>query len=148
MHRCKAALVVMRIPERKLLTAMRRAERVVDAENRLLARLRRRAGLIDQRGGKPRCLCLARRILQTADRRLRGQRRTACRTAADRHLHQRIMPQPFEVDGILVAARDRCDPRRHHLKPLVLDADRIAAIRHRSSESPAHPEPALHLSQQ
>src|SRR5207245_5820324 len=40
-HRCEAALVVMRIPERKLLTAMRRAERVVDVEDLLLVRLHR-----------------------------------------------------------------------------------------------------------
>ena len=147
-HRRKAALVVMRVPERKLLTAMRRAERVVDVEHRLLARPHRRAGLVDQRGGEPRCLCLARRILQTADRRLRGQRRPGGRTAADRNLHQRIMPQPVEVDGILVAARNRRDPRHHHLEHLVLDAARVAPIRHRSSKPRAHPKPALRLSQQ
>ena len=109
-HRREAALVVMRVPERKLLTAMRRAERVVDIEDLLLARLHRRAGLIDQSGGEPRRLRLARRILQTTDRRLRGQRRAGCRTAADRDLHQRIMPQPVEVDGILVAAGNRRRP--------------------------------------
>src|SRR5262245_41319077 len=56
---------------------------------------------------KPRCLGLARRILQTRDGRLRRQRSSAFRTAANRHLHQRIMPQPVEIDGVLVAARDR-----------------------------------------
>ena len=148
MHRREAALVVMRVPERKLLTAMRRAERVVDVENRLLARPHRRAGLVDQRGGEPRCLRLARRILQTADRRLRGQRRPGGRTAADRDLHQRIMPQPVEVDGILVAARNRRDPRHHHFEHLVLDAARVASIRHCSGKPCAHPKPALRLSQQ
>jgi len=39
---------------------------------------------------------------------LRGQRRAAHRTAPDRHLHQRAMPQP--VDGIVVARRQ--SPRR------------------------------------
>src|SRR6266540_4737551 len=96
----------MRVPERKLLTAMRRTERVVDVKDLLLARLHCRAGLIDESCGEPRRLGLARRILQTADGRLRGQRCAAVRTAADRELHQRIMPQPVEVDGILVAARD------------------------------------------
>ena len=38
-HRRKTALVVMRVPERKLLAAMRRAERVVDVEDLQLARL-------------------------------------------------------------------------------------------------------------
>src|SRR5204862_5060590 len=31
-HRCEAALVVMGVPERQLLTAVRRTERVVDVE--------------------------------------------------------------------------------------------------------------------
>ena len=147
-HRREAALVVMRIPERKLLAAMRRAERVVDVEDRLFARLHRRSGLVDQGRGEPCRLRPARRILQTADGRLRGERRTGRRTAPDRNLHQRIMPQPVEVDGILVAARDRRDARRHQLENLVPDAARIAAIRHRSGKPPAHPELALRLSQQ
>src|SRR4051812_44780649 len=66
-HRCEAALVVMGVPERKLLTAVRRTERVVDVQNLLLARLHGRAGLVDQSGGEPRRLRLARRILQTTD---------------------------------------------------------------------------------
>jgi hypothetical protein len=48
-------------------------------------------------------------------------------TAADRDLHERIMPQPVEVDRILVAAGDRRDARHHHLEHRVPDA-----IRHRS----------------
>jgi hypothetical protein len=147
-HRRKAALVVMRVPERKLLTAVCRAERVVDVEDRLLARLHGRAGLVDQSRREPRRLRLARRILQTADRRLRRQRRAGYRAAADRDLHQRVMPQPVEVDGILVAAGDRRGARHHHLEHLVSNAARIAAIRHRSGKSSAHPELALRLSQQ
>src|SRR5258708_13087870 len=109
----------MRVPERKLLTAMRRTERVVDVEDLLLARLHCRAGLIDESCGEPRRLGLAQRILQTADGRLRGQRRAGYRTAADRDLHQRVMPQPVEVDGILVAARDCRDPRHPHLEHIL-----------------------------
>ena len=44
-HRRKTTLVVMRVPERKLLAAMRRAERVVDVERLQLARLHRRTEL-------------------------------------------------------------------------------------------------------
>ena len=106
-HRRKTALVVMRVPERELLGAMRRAEGIVDIKDLQLARLHRRAELIEQSRGEPRRLGLARRILQTADGRLRGQRRTALRTAADCEFHQRVVPQPVEVDGILVPARDR-----------------------------------------
>jgi hypothetical protein len=54
----------------------------------------------------------------------------------------------YEVDGILVAARDRRDPRHHHLEHLVTDAARIPAIRHRISKPPANPELALRLPQQ
>jgi hypothetical protein len=35
-HGREAALVVIRVPERKLRTAMRRAERIVDVEDLLL----------------------------------------------------------------------------------------------------------------
>src|SRR5271156_4957184 len=110
-HRRKAALVVMCVPERELLTAMRRAERVVDVEDLVFARLHRRAGLIDESCSEPRRLRPARRILQTADRRLRGQWRAAVRTATNRDLHEWIMPQPVEVDRIFVAAGDRRDAR-------------------------------------
>jgi hypothetical protein len=91
-HRRKAALVVMCVPERKLLAAMSRAERVVDVEDLKSARLHGRAELIEQGHAEPRCLCLARRILQTTDGRLRGERRAAVWTAPDRKLHQRIVP--------------------------------------------------------
>jgi hypothetical protein len=56
------------------------------------------------------CRCRAddnRRILLTANDRLRPQRRSILRTAADCNRHQRIMSQTVEVDRILVAARDR-----------------------------------------
>ena len=147
-HRRKAALVVMRVPERELLAAMRRTERVVDVEDLQPARLHGRAELVEQSRAEPRRLGLARRILQTADGRLRGQRCPGLRTAADRNLHERIVPQPVEVDGILVSACDRCGARHHHLEHRVPDAVRIAAIRHRIGKPPAHTELALRLPQQ
>jgi hypothetical protein len=147
-HRGKATLVVMRVPERKLLAAMRRTERVVDVEDLKPARLHGRAELVEQSRGEPRRLGLARRILQTTDRRLRAKRCTAVRTPSDRKLHQRIVPQPVEVDGILVAARDRRGARHHHLKHRVPHAIGIAAIRHRFRKPPAHTKPALCLPQQ
>jgi hypothetical protein len=103
--------------------------------------------LVNESSGEPRRLGLARRILQTTDGRLRRQGRAGYRTAADRDLHQRVMPQPVEVDGILVAARDCCDARHHHLEHIVPNAARIAAIRHRIGKSFAHPELALRLPQ-
>jgi hypothetical protein len=62
---------VTRVAERKLLTAVCRAERVVDVEDRLLARLHGRAGLVDQRRREPRCLVLlgafSRRLMVDCD---------------------------------------------------------------------------------
>jgi hypothetical protein len=40
------------------------------------------------------------------------------------------------------------DARHHHLEHLMLDAVRVAAIRHRIREPPAYPDLALSLSQQ
>jgi hypothetical protein len=147
-HRCEAALIVMCVPERELLTAMRRTERVVNIENLLLAWLHGRAGLVHQSGGEPRRFRPAWRILQTTDRRLRGQSCAAVRAATDRELQQRIVPQPVEVDGILVATGDRRNPRHHQLEHSVTDAARIAPIRHRFGKPPAHPKLALRLPQQ
>ena len=147
-HRRKTTLVVMRVPERKLLAAMRRTERVVDVERLHLARLHRRAELIKQRRRQPPRLGLARRILQARDGRLRRQRCPALRTAANRDLHQRIMPQPVEVDGVLIAAGNRRRARHHHLEHRVPHPVRIASIRHRRRKPPAHPELTLRLAQQ
>ncbi len=58
------------------------------------------------------------------------------------------MPQPVEVDRILVPTGDRRHARHHHLEHRVPDAVRIAAIRHRFRKPPAHSELALCLSQQ
>ena len=58
------------------------------------------------------------------------------------------MPQPIKVDGILMAASNRRDARRHHFEHLVLDAARIAAIRHRIRKPPTYPELAFRLPQQ
>jgi len=139
---------MMRVPERKLLAAMRCAERVVDVERLQLARLHGRAELIKQSRRQPPRLGLARRILQTRDGRLRRQRRPGFRTAANRDLQQRIMPQPVEVDGVAVAARNRRRARHHHLEHRVPHPVRIAPIRHRLRKPPAYPELALRLSQQ
>jgi hypothetical protein len=115
-HRREAALVVMGVPERKLLSAMRRAECIVDVEDLEHARPHGGAELVNEGRTQPRRLSLARCILQPADRRLRRQGRAALWTAPDRDLHQRVMPQPVEVDSILVAARNRTDARHHHLR--------------------------------
>jgi hypothetical protein len=71
-HRRKAALIVMRVPERKLLAAMRRAEGVIDVEDLKLARPHGGAELVNESCTQPRRLGLARCILKAADGRLRG----------------------------------------------------------------------------
>jgi hypothetical protein len=74
--------------------------------------------------------------------------RAALRTAADRNLHQRIVPKIVVIDRILMAAGDRHDARRHHLDHLVLDMVGIAAVRHRLRQQPAHTDITLRLPQQ
>jgi hypothetical protein len=86
---------------------MRRTERVVDVEDLERARFDRIAELIDQGRAQSRRLAPAGRILQATDGRLRGQRRAALRTTADRDLHQRIVAEAVKIVRILVAARDR-----------------------------------------
>jgi hypothetical protein len=146
-HRREAALVVMRVPEGKLLAPMRRNERIVDVEHLNLARRHRRAELIDHSQSEPRRLDLARRILQPGNGRLRRQRLSALRTAADRELHQGIVPQPVKVVRVFVSARDRGHARHQHLAHRMLDAIRIAAIRHRCCKPLAHTKLALRLAQ-
>ena len=149
-HRRKATLVVMRNYRTQAVeTAMRCAERVVDVENRLLARPHRRAGLVDQRGGEPRCLCLARRILQTADRRLRGS----------------AAPRLSDSGPTAIFISGSCRSRSRSIAsswPHAIAATRAITIsniscsmrlasrtiRHRSHKPRAHPKPALRLSQQ
>ena len=124
------------------------AEGVVDIENLQPARLHGRAELIEQSRGEPRRLGLARRVLQTAHGRLRAKRRARLRAAADREFHQRVVPQPVEVDGVLVPAGDRRHASRYHLKHRVPDTGRIAAIRHRISKPSAYTKLALRSPQQ
>ena len=87
---------------------------------------------IEQSRGEPRRLGLARRVLQAAHGRLRAQRRARLRAAADHEFHQRVVPQPVEVDGVL----------------RVPDTGRIAAIRHRISKPSAYTKLALRSPQQ
>jgi hypothetical protein len=61
---------MMRVPERQLLAAVRRAERVVDVEDLHPVRLHGRAELIEESHSKPRRFGLARCVLQTRDGRL------------------------------------------------------------------------------
>ena len=144
-HRREPALVVMRVPERELLAAVSGAERVIDIEDLLRTRRHVRAALVDQGTGEPRRIRFSRRILQTRDRRLRGQRRSALGRPPDGKLQQRIVPQPVEVVAILVAAGDGEGARRDEFHHLVPDAGLVAPIGHGVGESPTDTEPPLRL---
>jgi hypothetical protein len=60
----------------------------------------------------------------------------------------RIMAQPIEVVGILVAAGDRRHPCHQHFEHRMSDATLIAPIRHGVRKPPAYTDQALRLSQQ
>jgi hypothetical protein len=66
-HRRKAAFIVMRVPERKLLAAMGRTEGIVDVEDLKLARLHGGAEQVNESCTQPRRLGPARCILEVAD---------------------------------------------------------------------------------
>jgi hypothetical protein len=83
-HRRKPALVMMRVPEGKLLAAMRRTERVVDVKDLDPTRLYRGAKLINESRAQPRRLVLlgafSRRLIvdcEASAAPLCGQRPTA-----------------------------------------------------------------------
>jgi hypothetical protein len=147
-HRRKAALVVMGVPEGELLAAVHRAERVVDVEDFLRPGRHAGAELVEQGAGEPRRLDFARRVLQTRDRRLRGERRSALGRPADGQLQQWIVPQPVEVVAVLVAAADGKGARRDQFHHLVPDAGLVAPVGHGAGQPPAHAEPPLRLAQQ
>ena len=140
-HRHKAALIVMGVPERKLLAATRRAEGVSMSRISSLPGRTVVPKLVNESCTQPRRLGLARCVLKAADGRLRGQRPAGLRTAPNRKLHQRIVTQPIKVVSILVAAGNRRYPRHHHFEHLVSDAIRIAPIRYGVRKPPAHTEP-------
>jgi hypothetical protein len=90
--------------------------------------LTRRGELIDESGRQSRGIPLRRRIRKTADGGLRGERRTAYRTAADRHLQRRIMPQLVMIDGTLTALADPAHARFDGLGEAVANACGIAPV--------------------
>jgi len=147
-HRRKAALVMMRVPERQLLAAMRRAEGVINVEDFRLPRPNGRAELIDKGSAQPCSFHLARRVLQTRDGRLRSERIRALGAPLDGDLHQRIVPEPIEVVGVLIPTGDSGRARHHKLDHLVLDARWIAAIRHGLGKPPTYAELPLRLPKQ
>jgi len=134
-HRGKATLVVVRIPERQLLAAVSGVEGVVDIEDVAVARRHGACEMIDERTGEPRRVRLRRRILEAADGRLRGERAARFRAAADRHLHRWIVAQRVVVDAVLVAAADADDARADDLAQLMDEARRVAPV----AQSRCHP---------
>jgi hypothetical protein len=106
-HSREAALVVMGVPEGKLLAPMCRNESMSNIST--LPGVT--AELIDHSQSGPRRVSLARWILQSANGRLRRQRLPGLGTAAYRELHQGIAPQPVKVVRILyphAIAETRC----------------------------------------
>ena len=85
---------MMRVPECQLLAAVCRAECVVDVQDLHPVRLHGLAELIEESHSEPRRFGPARRILQTGDGRLRGQRLAALRTG----LKTVIIPSENEKD--------------------------------------------------
>jgi hypothetical protein len=77
---------------------------------------------------EPRRLDLARLVLQTADGRLRSA--APLPDSGRPRVSSAGRAQPVEVDCVLMPTGDRQNTRHHHLQHRMLDAVRIAAIRH------------------
>jgi hypothetical protein len=127
-HRRKAALVMMRVPKAELLAAVRSIKRVINVEDIAPGGRHARRELIDESLCKPRRVRSARRIFETADGRLRGERSAGLRPAPDRHFHHRIMAQGIVIDAVFVAAADTEHARLDDLAQPMADARRIAPI--------------------
>jgi hypothetical protein len=106
------------------------------------------AELVDEGGGESHRLGPARHVLQTADRRLRAQRRTALGCTADGHLQQRIVLEAVEVVAVLVAAADRQHAHLDQLHERMLDAGGIAQVADAAGKPRADAKTSLRLAQQ
>ena len=108
MDRQEAALAVVAVLERELLSAMDHVDRIIDVE-----RYRRgwdgvtRAIEVEQRSGQTDQFARSRRVLPTAHGRLAGQPERITRQFAERQLETRIMAQGIEIIGVFIRARDR-----------------------------------------
>jgi len=89
----------------------------------------------------------ARRILHSGDGWLRRERIPGLRTAINCELHQRIVPQPVKVVGILVSARDRRHACHQHFMHRMQDAIRIAVVWNGCRKPLADTKLALRLAQ-
>ena len=125
----------MRVPERELLAAVSGIEAVVDVEDIAVRRPHPRREPVDERLGEARRVRPRRRILEAADGRLRGERRTALRVAPDRHLQRGIVAQRIVVDGVLVAAADAEGAGRDDFEERVANAGAIAPVAPSGGES-------------
>ena len=123
------AFVLVRIEQRQLLVAMHDIDGVVDIQrHRLRRRGITRAIRIDQSAGQRHDLAQRRRILPARDRRLGTEIGAAVGQASAGELERRIGAQGIEVVAVLVAARDRQNPRPQNGSEAVRRSRRIARI--------------------
>ena len=132
-HRGKAALVMVCVPEYQLLPAVGRMERIVDVEDIAVRRCRARREVIDECARELRRVLLRRRIFEAADGRLRGERRSCLGRPADRHFQGGIVAKRILVDAVLVTAAVGEHARADDLAQMMAHARRIAPVGQRRS---------------
>ena len=84
--------------------------------------------VIDQSAGEFRGVRLRRRVLEPADRRLRGEVSAALGAATNGHFQRRIVAQRIVINTVLVAAAEAEHAGCDDLGQLMFDARRIAPI--------------------
>ena len=147
--RQKAALVVMGVEQRQLLTAVDDIERVVDVEHHR----RRRRGIagtveLDQDPAEPQQIAQARRVLPARHGRLAHQVGTALGQAPAGELERGVGAQTVEIVGVRVAAGDGEDAREQDLGQRVNHPRRVTAIGDHGGELPGDPHPSRRRGEQ
>src|SRR5712664_2507689 len=147
--RQKAALIVMRIEERKLLVAVDDIEGVVDVERHRYWRGGVAGAIeIDHHAHQANKVAQGWRVLPARDGGLRAQIDAAVGQPATGELEGRIQAQPVEVVGILVAAGDRENAGAQDIGQPMSDPALIAAVRDHRGEPFGEAQPPLRLGEQ
>ncbi len=144
----EAVAVVVGVEQRQLLPAMGFVPAVVDVEHDApRQRAPAVAEQVDHRRHHARHRDLRRRVLQPRHGRLRAQRITGLRGAADRHLEDRIGAQGIAVVGVLVAGGDGEDTHLQHLHHAVRHPRRMAPVGQACGQALGDAEAVLHCAQ-
>ena len=137
------------VPERQLLLAVCRIERVVDIEHHRRGRLDV-AGAIDIHHLAPDTdqRAQVRRILPTRHRRLTGEPDRLSGSLAERHHEGRVVPQGIEIIGVFVPTGDGQHTCPENVRDAVQYTRRVPPIRDQGGDAIHDAKPQFGLREQ